>query len=146
MHGKRESESGLSVSKRERRAKEGAARSVDREPGRESSFTRATSRSMSLVAGTASRPTGLSLVVGDGGWQSRESTRTQAKHRNFGPYGWGEGVVPDGSGVAYTSGFDDFLQFTVTSRTEMPNVEFCEGFCLRTRARASRSYNVWYVD
>ncbi|KAI0730695.1 carnitine acetyl transferase [Earliella scabrosa] len=45
--------------------------------------------------------------------------------KNFGPYGWGE-VVPDGFGVAYTSGFDDFLQFTVTSRTEMPNNEFCE--------------------
>ena len=44
--------------------------------------------------------------------------------KNFGPYGWGE-VVPDGFGVAYTSGFDDFLQFTVTSRTEMPNDEFC---------------------
>ena len=45
--------------------------------------------------------------------------------KNFGPYGWGE-VVPDGFGVAYTTGFDDFLQFTVTSRTEMPNKEFCE--------------------
>ncbi|TBU36809.1 carnitine acetyl transferase [Dichomitus squalens] len=45
--------------------------------------------------------------------------------KNFGPYGWGE-VVPDGFGVAYTTGFDDFLQFTVTSRTEMPNDEFCE--------------------
>ncbi|KAI1791832.1 carnitine acetyl transferase [Ganoderma leucocontextum] len=45
--------------------------------------------------------------------------------KNFGPYGWGE-VVPDGFGVAYTAGFDDFLQFTVTSRTEMPNDEFCE--------------------
>ncbi|TFK85669.1 carnitine acetyl transferase [Polyporus arcularius HHB13444] len=44
--------------------------------------------------------------------------------KNFGPYGWGE-VVPDGFGIAYTSGFDDFLQFTVTSRTEMPNDEFC---------------------
>ncbi|KAI0704516.1 carnitine acetyl transferase [Cerioporus squamosus] len=44
--------------------------------------------------------------------------------KNFGPYGWGE-VVPDGFGIAYTSGFDDFLQFTVTSRTEMPNAEFC---------------------
>ena len=45
--------------------------------------------------------------------------------KNFSPYGWGE-VVPGGFGVAYTSGFDDFLQFTVTSRTEMPNDEFCE--------------------
>ncbi|KAH9913563.1 carnitine acetyl transferase [Epithele typhae] len=44
--------------------------------------------------------------------------------KNFGPYGWGE-VVPDGFGVAYTAGFDDFLQFTVTSRTEMPHAEFC---------------------
>ncbi len=45
--------------------------------------------------------------------------------KNFGPYGWGE-VVPDGFGVAYVAGFDNFLQFTVTSRTEMPNGEFCE--------------------
>ena len=45
--------------------------------------------------------------------------------KNFGPYGWGE-VVPDGFGVAYTAGFDAFLQFTVTSRTEMPNKEFCD--------------------
>ncbi|OBZ74241.1 Carnitine O-acetyltransferase, mitochondrial [Grifola frondosa] len=44
--------------------------------------------------------------------------------KHFGPYGWGE-VVPDGFGVAYMTGFDDFLQFTVTSRTEMPNAEFC---------------------
>ena len=51
--------------------------------------------------------------------------------KNFGPYGWGE-VVPDGFGVAYTSGFDDFLQFTVTSRTEMPNDEF-----MREIARAA---------
>ena len=45
--------------------------------------------------------------------------------KNFGPYGWGE-VVPDGFGVAYTAGFDDFLQFTVTSRVEMPNAAFCK--------------------
>ncbi|KAI0794558.1 hypothetical protein C8Q74DRAFT_1365993 [Fomes fomentarius] len=45
--------------------------------------------------------------------------------KNFRPYGWGE-VVPDGFGVAYVVGFDDFLQFTVTLRTEMPNSEFCE--------------------
>ncbi len=45
--------------------------------------------------------------------------------KNFGPYGWGE-VVPDGFGVAYVAGFDDFLRFTVTSRTEMPNAEFCK--------------------
>ncbi|OJT06724.1 Carnitine O-acetyltransferase, mitochondrial [Trametes pubescens] len=44
--------------------------------------------------------------------------------KNFGPYGWGE-VVPDGFGVAYMTGFDDYLQFTITSRTEMPNAEFC---------------------
>ncbi|KAI0628030.1 carnitine acetyl transferase [Trametes polyzona] len=44
--------------------------------------------------------------------------------KHFGPYGWGE-VVPDGFGVAYMTGFDDYLQFTITSRTEMPNAEFC---------------------
>ncbi|PCH36384.1 carnitine acetyl transferase [Wolfiporia cocos MD-104 SS10] len=47
--------------------------------------------------------------------------------KHFGPYGWGE-VVPDGFGVAYMTGFDGeyyFLQYTVTSRTEMPNAEFC---------------------
>ena len=44
---------------------------------------------------------------------------------HFTAYGWGE-VVPDGFGVAYTAGFDDFLQFTVTSRVEMPNAAFCE--------------------
>ncbi|KAI0773287.1 carnitine acetyl transferase [Trametes elegans] len=44
--------------------------------------------------------------------------------KHFGPYGWGE-VVPDGFGVAYMTGFDDYLQFTITSRTEMPNEEFC---------------------
>jgi len=38
-------------------------------------------------------------------------------------YGWGE-VVPDGFGVAYITGFDDYLQFTVTSRAEMPNEAF----------------------
>jgi len=37
-------------------------------------------------------------------------------------YGWGE-VVPDGFGVAYITGFDDYLQFTITSRAEMPNEE-----------------------
>jgi len=35
-------------------------------------------------------------------------------------------VVPDGFGVAYMTGFDDYLQFTITSRTEMPNAEFAE--------------------
>ncbi|KAH9977527.1 acyltransferase ChoActase/COT/CPT [Russula compacta] len=38
-------------------------------------------------------------------------------------YGWGE-VVPDGFGIAYITGFDDYLQFTITSRAEMPNEEF----------------------
>ncbi|ETW79218.1 hypothetical protein HETIRDRAFT_156110 [Heterobasidion irregulare TC 32-1] len=45
--------------------------------------------------------------------------------KHFGPYGWGE-VVPDGFGVAYMTGFDDCLQYTVTSRTEMPNAEFVQ--------------------
>jgi carnitine O-acetyltransferase len=63
--------------------------------------------------------------------------------KHFDVYGWGE-VVPDGFGVAYMTGFDgacraripilyaahaphllaEYLQFTVTSRTEMPNAEF----------------------
>ncbi|KAI6149585.1 acyltransferase ChoActase/COT/CPT [Pisolithus tinctorius] len=41
----------------------------------------------------------------------------------FKEYGWGA-VVPEGFGVAYVTGFDDFLQFTITSRAEMPNAEF----------------------
>jgi carnitine O-acetyltransferase len=45
--------------------------------------------------------------------------------RYFGVYGWGE-VVPDGFGVAYMTGFDDYLQFSITSRAEMPNAEFAE--------------------
>ncbi|KIJ20944.1 hypothetical protein PAXINDRAFT_174316 [Paxillus involutus ATCC 200175] len=45
--------------------------------------------------------------------------------RHFEVYGWGE-VVPDGFGVAYMTGFDDYLQFTITSRAEMPNAEFTE--------------------
>ncbi|KIY71910.1 acyltransferase ChoActase/COT/CPT [Cylindrobasidium torrendii FP15055 ss-10] len=44
---------------------------------------------------------------------------------HFPVYGWGE-VVPDGFGVAYMTGYDDRLQFTVTSRTEMPNKKFVE--------------------
>ncbi|KAF8141592.1 acyltransferase ChoActase/COT/CPT [Boletus edulis] len=48
---------------------------------------------------------------------------------HLGAYGWGE-VVPDGFGVAYMTGFDgdiaDYLQFTITSRAEMPNAEFTE--------------------
>lgn len=43
----------------------------------------------------------------------------------FKEYGWGA-VVPEGFGVAYVTGFDDFLQFTITSRAEMPNAEFAE--------------------
>jgi len=66
----------------------------------------------------------------------------------FEAYGWGE-VVPDGFGVAYMTGFDgvffptdflspaffecslegillDRLMFTITSRKELPNKEFCE--------------------
>ncbi|KAA1469045.1 carnitine acetyl transferase [Dentipellis sp. KUC8613] len=45
--------------------------------------------------------------------------------RHFEVYGWGE-VVPDGFGVAYMTGFDDYLQYTITSRKEMPNAEFVE--------------------
>ncbi|KAI0681943.1 carnitine acetyl transferase [Cytidiella melzeri] len=45
--------------------------------------------------------------------------------KHFHPYGWGE-VVPEGFGVAYVTGYDDFLQYTVTSRKEMPNEKFCE--------------------
>jgi carnitine O-acetyltransferase len=43
--------------------------------------------------------------------------------KHFDVYGWGE-VVPDGFGVAYMTGFDDHLLFTVTSRKEMPNDAF----------------------
>ncbi|KAF8512891.1 acyltransferase ChoActase/COT/CPT [Gautieria morchelliformis] len=43
--------------------------------------------------------------------------------KHFPVYGWGE-VVPDGFGVAYMTGYDDRLQFTVTSRKEMPNTRF----------------------
>ncbi|KAJ7804567.1 carnitine acetyl transferase [Mycena olivaceomarginata] len=43
----------------------------------------------------------------------------------FSVYGWGE-VVPDGFGVAYMTGFDDRLVYTITSRKEMPNARFCE--------------------
>ncbi|KAJ7811919.1 carnitine acetyl transferase [Mycena olivaceomarginata] len=44
---------------------------------------------------------------------------------HFPVYGWGE-VVPDGFGVAYMTGFDDRLQYTISSRKEMPNARFCE--------------------
>ncbi|KAF8745453.1 hypothetical protein AX14_008885 [Amanita brunnescens Koide BX004] len=43
--------------------------------------------------------------------------------KHFPAYGWGE-VVPDGFGVAYMTGYDDRLQYTITSRKEMPNAEF----------------------
>jgi len=45
--------------------------------------------------------------------------------KHFPVYGWGE-VAPDGYGVAYMTGYDDRLQFTLTSRTEMPNALFME--------------------
>ncbi|KAF7795054.1 hypothetical protein EIP86_006198 [Pleurotus ostreatoroseus] len=45
--------------------------------------------------------------------------------KHFRPYGWGE-VVPKGFGVAYMTGFDDYLQYTITSRADMPNEKFCE--------------------
>ncbi|KAL0572768.1 hypothetical protein V5O48_009201 [Marasmius crinis-equi] len=41
----------------------------------------------------------------------------------FSVYGWGE-VVPNGFGVAYMTGYDDKLVYTITSRKEMPNGEF----------------------
>ncbi|KAJ7117643.1 acyltransferase ChoActase/COT/CPT [Mycena epipterygia] len=44
--------------------------------------------------------------------------------KHFPVYGWGE-VVPDGFGVAYMTGFDDRLQYTITSRKESPNAQFC---------------------
>lgn len=45
--------------------------------------------------------------------------------KHFPVYGWGE-VVPDGYGVAYMTGYDDRLQYTITSRKELPNQRFCE--------------------
>ncbi|KAJ6519132.1 carnitine acetyl transferase [Mycena sanguinolenta] len=45
--------------------------------------------------------------------------------KHFPVYGWGE-VVPDGFGVAYMTGYEDRLQYTITSRKEMPNARFCE--------------------
>ncbi|EJD41190.1 acyltransferase ChoActase/COT/CPT [Auricularia subglabra TFB-10046 SS5] len=44
---------------------------------------------------------------------------------HFPVYGWGE-VVPNGFGVAYMTGYDDRLQFTITSRVEMPNAAFVQ--------------------
>ncbi|KAG8791441.1 Carnitine O-acetyltransferase mitochondrial [Ceratobasidium sp. 428] len=43
--------------------------------------------------------------------------------KHFPVYGWGE-VVPDGFGVAYMTGYNDRMQFTITSRKEMPSVGF----------------------
>ncbi|KAF9480551.1 carnitine acetyl transferase [Pholiota conissans] len=45
--------------------------------------------------------------------------------KHFPVYGWGE-VVPDGFGVAYMTGYDDRLQYTITSRKEMPNAQFVQ--------------------
>ncbi|KAF9006027.1 acyltransferase ChoActase/COT/CPT [Cyathus striatus] len=45
--------------------------------------------------------------------------------KHFPVYGWGE-VVPDGFGVAYMTGYDDRLQYTITSRKEMPNTRFVQ--------------------
>ncbi|KAJ3516936.1 hypothetical protein NLJ89_g804 [Agrocybe chaxingu] len=45
--------------------------------------------------------------------------------KHFPVYGWGE-VVSDGFGVAYMTGYDDRLQYTVTSRKEMPNAQFVQ--------------------
>lgn len=59
----------------------------------------------------------------------------------FEAYGWGE-VVPNGFGVAYMTGFDDRLMYTITSRKEMPNKEFCEEI-----ARAADDlYELFMVD
>lgn len=44
--------------------------------------------------------------------------------KHFETYGWGE-VVPEGFGVAYMTGFDDYLQYTITSRKQQPNRVFC---------------------
>ena len=68
-------------------------------------------------------------------------------------------VVPDGFGVAYITGFDgengllakfptltsdtpsDRLQYTITSRKEMPNARFCEEIL-----RAARDLYDLYTD
>ncbi|OJA09549.1 hypothetical protein AZE42_01146 [Rhizopogon vesiculosus] len=44
---------------------------------------------------------------------------------HFPAYGWGE-VVPEGFGVAYMTGYDDRLQYTITSRKDVPNQEFVD--------------------
>jgi len=68
-------------------------------------------------------------------------------------------VVPDGFGVAYMTGFDsvfsiahgkscdshdvfaDYLQFSITSRREMPNVEF-----MKEIAKAAEDLYILHVD
>ena len=79
--------------------------------------------------------------------------------KHFGPYGWGE-VVPEGFGVAYMTGFDgmffiisfvfssfmtksplDYLQYTITSRTGMPNGQFCKEL-----EKASQDLYALHVD
>ncbi|CAE6403608.1 unnamed protein product [Rhizoctonia solani] len=45
--------------------------------------------------------------------------------KHFPAYGWGE-VVPDGFGVAYMTGYNDRMQFTITCRKEMPSSKFRE--------------------
>ena len=80
-------------------------------------------------------------LVGRSSYWKLSTSAVFSKH--FGPYGWGE-VVPDGFGVAYMTGFDgtslaltlrlklgayslpDYLQYTITSRTEMPNAKFAK--------------------
>ena len=34
--------------------------------------------------------------------------------------------MPDGFGVAYMTGFDDYLQYTITCRADMPYRTFCQ--------------------
>ncbi|GJJ10950.1 hypothetical protein Clacol_005179 [Clathrus columnatus] len=60
--------------------------------------------------------------------------------KHFPVYGWGE-VVPDGFGVAYMTGYDDRLQFTITSRKEMPNAEF-----IKEIAKAAQDMRALFVD
>ncbi|KAK2463609.1 hypothetical protein APHAL10511_004360 [Amanita phalloides] len=60
--------------------------------------------------------------------------------KHFPVYGWGE-VVPDGFGVAYMTGYDDYLQYTITSRKEMPNTKFCEEI-----AKAAEDLYALHID
>ncbi|KAF8239327.1 carnitine acetyl transferase [Tricholoma matsutake] len=60
--------------------------------------------------------------------------------KHFPVYGWGE-VVPDGFGVAYMTGYDDRLQYTITSRKEMPNAKFCQEI-----ARAAEDLYTLHAD